>query len=291
MEYLIDIGIRIGLYIILAQSFNLTFGLGGLFNLSHIACYAVGAYTTALLSTELEVPFLQCALSSMLLCALFSLLIGAISLRLERDYFAIGTLAFSSVVTALLINWKSLTKGVLGIPGIPRPSIELLHWDFQESNAFLLLVVICAMLSQVVLWLCFRSPFARTLKSQAEFEAGAQSLGKNTRLARNMGFVISSALAGLAGCLFAYYLNYIDPSSFSLSEMIFVLTVVVVARPGSFWGVLWSAAFLILLGESMRFIPFSPGVLGPMRQLIYALVLFGFVWVNRARLFPPERRV
>ena len=272
MEYLLNLGILVGLYLILAQGFNLTFGLGGLFNLSHIASYAIGAYTGALLSTEYDMPFLGCVVVAMFLSALFALLIGAISVRLESDYFAIGTLAFSSVVSALLVNWKSLTRGVLGIPGIPRPTV--LGIDFQDNSRFLLLLLGAVIFSQVIVWCLFRARFARILRAQSEFESAAQSLGMNTRLTRNLTFVFASALAGLAGCFFAFYINYIDPSSFGLGEMIFVLTVVIVGRPGSFWGVTFAAAFLVLLPEALRFVELPPGVLGPLRQLLYAVILF-----------------
>lgn len=288
-QYFIHLGILVGIYLLLAQSFNLNFGLGRSFNLAHIAVYAVGAYVTALLSTELGATFWICILASMILSGLFALLIGVISIKLQSDYFAIGTLAFSSVVTALLINWKSLTRGVLGIPGIPRPDIGRI--DFYQNENFILLIGVFVMLVQTLLYVIFRSPYARGLRAQAEFEQGAKALAWSPRQLRNFSFILSSALAGLAGSFFAYYINYIDPSSFSLSEMVFVLTIVVVGRPGSFWGCLGAAAFLVLLPEPLRFIEMSPSVLGPLRQMLYALILFAVVFVNRARLFPVERRV
>lgn len=289
MEYVIHLLILIGIYLILAQSFNLTFGVGRLFNLAHVAAYAIGAYVTALGSTRLEYDFFECVVSSMLLSGLLSLFIGGISLRLSQDYFAIGTLAFSSVINALLINWKSVTNGVLGVPGIPRP--ELLGLDFYSIHTFVWLIVAAVLVSQVFFYLLLRSSYARSLRAQAESEQVTLSLGRNTVSIRTFSFFISSCFGGLAGCLFAYYINYIDPSSFTLSEMIFVLTIVVVGRPGSFWGVTAAAAFLVLLPELPKFLEIRPDLLGPMRQLLHALILFGVVYVQREKLFPRERRV
>jgi branched-chain amino acid transport system permease protein len=289
VEYAVHLAIMVGIYMIFAQSFNLCFGLGRLFNLAHVAGYAVGAYTTALLATELGWPIWYCIPASIMLSGVFALLIGLISLKLTQDYFAIGTLAFSAIVTALLINWKSLTRGVLGIPGIPRP--ELGGADFNENRNFLILTVVIVVLVETLLLLLFRTRFARSLRAQSESEFAALALGQNTQLVRNIVFFISSALAGLAGALFAYYINYIDPSSFTLTEMVFVLTIVVVGRPGSFWGCLGSTAFLVLLPEPLRFVDMSPSILGPMRQLLYALILFAVVFVNRRRLFPIQREV
>lgn len=289
MDYFIHLAVLCGIALILSQSFNLTFGLGRLLNLAHIASYALGAYTTALLSTELERSVWICLPAGMAVSGFFALIIGGISLRLSGDYFALGTLAFNSVVTALLINWKSLTRGVLGIPGIPRPEIGAI--DFYNNTNFLILVVIFDVITLAVLWCVFRGRLGRSLRAQAEDEYLSLTLGKNTRGIRNDSFILASTFAGLAGGLFAYYINYVDPSMFNLNEMVFVLSTVVVGRPGSFWGVCVATIFLVLLPEPLRFVEIPSDILGPMRQLLQALILFGAVYWNRATLFPPERKV
>lgn len=288
-EYLIHLGILICIYMILAQSFNLSFGVARIFNLAHVAAYALGAYATALLSTELEQGFLVSLIASMCVSALLAVLLGAIALRLTQDYFAIGTLAFSAIITALLINWKSLTRGVLGIPGIPRP--ELFGVDFYNNRNFLMLSALCALLAMVVLHRLFFASYGRQLRAQGESEIVSLALGIPTRMMRNLSFVVASSFAGLAGSLFAYYMNYIDPSSFALHEMVFVLTIVVVGRPGSFFGVIASSIFLVLLPEPLRFLDIPSSILGPMRQLLYAVLLFAVVYINRRRLFPVQRAV
>lgn len=289
MQYLIHLAIMIGIYMIVAQGFNLCFGVGRLFNLAHVAAYSLGAYATALLSTEADAGFFRCMLASMLIAALLSLLVGRISLKLSQDYFAIGTLAFSSVVSALLVNWKSVTHGVLGIPGIPRPVV--FGFDCGENLAFLILVAGVALVVQIALYLISKGSFARQLRAQAEFDFAAKSLAVDTQQVRSWSFVVSSAVAGIGGCLFAYYMNYIDPSSFMLNEMVFVLTIVVVGSPGSFFGCLIGTIFLFLLPEPLRFIDFEPGVLGPMRQLLYALILLGVIFWRRDSLFPVRREI
>lgn len=288
-DYGVHLAILVSLYLIVAQSLNLTFGLGQLFNLAHVASYAVGAYATALLATDYAASFGVCVVSSVLLSALFALLLGLISLRLSTDYFAIGTLAFSSVISALLVNWKSVTHGVLGVPGIPRP--ELFGIDFYENSNFLALITTIAIVSQAILYCLYRSPFGRSLRALAEFERAASSLGKDTPRTRNIAFCVSSGFAGLAGSFFSYYLNYIDPSSFGLGEMVFILTIVIVGGPGSFWGVIGATVFLVLLPEPLRFLDISSAYVGPMRQLINAIILFAVVWWKRDKLFPQRRTV
>ncbi len=288
-EYVIHLAILVCMYVILAQGLNVTFGLGRLFNLAHVASFAIGAYATALLSVEAEAGFAVCVVASMLTSGLFAVLLGGISLRLTQDYFAIGTLAFSSVVSSLLINWKSLTRGVLGIPGIPRP--EIFGFDFYNNTNFLILIFLVALLVQLFFFMLHRGGFGRFLRGQAEYDEAMLAVGRDTGLVRNISFLISSATAGLAGSFFAYYLNYIDPSSFSLSEMVFVLTIVVVGRPGSFWGVTLGTVFLVLLPEPLRFIEIDSAYLGPARQLLQATILFLVVYINRRTLFPPQREV
>jgi branched-chain amino acid transport system permease protein len=288
-EYYIHLAIMICMYIILAQGLNINFGLAGVFNLAHVAAYAIGAYTVGILSTDYQYGFWSCIALSIITSSFFSLLLGSIALRLKQDYFAIGTLAFSAVVSALLINWKSLTKGVLGIPGIPRPIIN--SYELNDNIYFLLLIGSFMIITQIIFYILFRSGFARALIAQSEFPEAAQALSRNTTLIKNFSFVLASASAGLAGAFFAYYLNYIDPSSFSLSEMIFVLTIIIVGRPGSFWGCILASIFLVLLPEPLRFIEISPGILGPMRQLIYAIILFAAVFINRRKLFPVQRKI
>ncbi len=290
MDYLYHLGVLFCIYVILAQGFNLVFGIAGLFNLAHVATYAIGAYTTALLAVELEVGFFQCIIASSLMAGLLALIIGGISLRLATDYFAIGSLAFSAVVSALLINWRSLTRGVLGIPGIPRP--ELLGIDFNQLSNFLWLSAIITLLALSSFWLICNSSFARSLKALAQSEHAAQTLGRDVARYRTWAFFISSLYAGLAGALFSYYLNYVDPSSFSLAEMVLVLTIVVVGRPGSFLGVCLSTFVLVvLLPEGLRFVPLEASVLGPLRQFLNALLLLVLIFINRARLFPTQRAV
>ncbi len=288
-DYHLHLLILISIYLILAQSFNLTFGVGRLFNLAHVSSYAMGAYATALLSTEHEWGVWACLAASVVISAIFALITAAISLRLTQDYFAIGTLAFSALISALLINWKSLTRGVLGIPGIPRPLIA--GHELTDNADFLAFSMTSAVIILLLLWPLFTGRFARSLRAQAEFEEAALALGKPVVKWRTFSFMLSSALAGYAGGIFAYYINYIDPSSFSLHEMIFIFTIVIVGRPGSFVGNIIGTIFLILLPEPLRYCGFPSSILGHMRLLVYAIILFAVVFVNRRRLFPTQRTI
>jgi branched-chain amino acid transport system permease protein len=287
--YAVHLYTVIVIYLVLAQGFNIVIGLGRLFNLAHISSYALGAYTATLLIMDAQWDALPAMLAAAVIAGIFALFIGAISVRLVSDYFAIGTLAFSAIVSALLINMRSVTRGVLGIPGIPRP--QFFGVAFESNEAFLLLCAIVASVLLLISYCLLQGSYGRALRAIGEFEIGAESLGFDSGGLRLWGVVFASASAGLVGALFSFYLSFIDPSSFSLTEMILVITIVVVGRPGSFWGVVASTIGLILVPEALRFIDIPSSVLGPARQALYAGILFAFVWINRARLFPEGRKV
>ena len=288
-EYGIHLAILCCIYLILAHSFNVSFGLAGLLNLAHIAAYAIGAYTYSILATDYGWRFLASFLLSGVTAAIFSIFVGAIAARLRGDYFALGSLAFYFVVSALILNWRELTRGVLGIAGVPRP--ELFEIDFYENRNFLLLALGLCGACLACMYFLRVSPFGRLLRAQSENEFAAMALGRDVARARNLSFLVSSAFAGFAGALFASYLNYVDPSSFSLTEMILVLSMVVVGRPGSFWGITFSTIFLVLLPEPLRFLDFPPSALGPLRQIVYSAILVGVVYWRKESLFPRRRVV
>lgn len=288
-DYVIHLFISVAIYIPLVQGLNLIFGVGRMLNLAHAAAFAVGAYAAALGSTKLTFGIGESLVVGVLVSVLLALFIGGISLRLSREYFAIGTLAFSSTVMALIINLKDVTNGVLGVSGIPRP--ELWGVDFYQIGNFALLTLVIVIVVSAFVWVLMGSSFIRSIRAQAESDISAAALGFDTRFERVLCFCIGSALAGISGVLFAYYMNYIDPTSFTINETIFVLSAVIIGRPGSFWGVIGATTILVLLPEPLRQIEMRPGLIGPLRQLLQALLLFGVVCVQRKRLFPPERRV
>jgi branched-chain amino acid transport system permease protein len=279
----------IALYVIVVQGFNVSFGLAKLFNLGHVASYAIGAYCTALLAVDYGFGITLCIPVSIAGGALLSYGISLLSRRIVHDYFAIGTIAFAYIVQAVLINWRDVTHGVLGIPGIPRPVIGGVSLD--ELDDFLWFITKVAFAVLVVLWFFWRGGIARALRAQGEQEHAAQALGVHSGELRTIALLISGGCAGLGGALFSYYFRYIDPSSFSLTEMIFVLTIAIVGRPGSFWGGIAATCFLVLLPEPLRFIEIDSSILGPARQLLYAVVLFTVVAMRRNEIAPRERNI
>src|SRR3989344_2205544 len=263
-ENLIILG---SIFSILSVSLNLTMGYTGLFNLGHAAFFAIGAYVSALLALGLGMPFWVCIIAAALFAALFGFLLGFPTLRLRGDYLALGTLGFAFIVEAVLKNWTDVTRGPLGLPGIPRPEL------FSSIEMYMLLALVFLAATILITHRIVNSPFGRVLKSIREDETAAQTLGKNTVRYKMIVLTTSAFFAGIAGSLYAHYITFIDPTSFSLPVLILLLSAVIIGGLGSIRGAVAGAFLLILLPEPLRFIGLPSNLVGAGRQMIYAVLV------------------
>ncbi|HIH33267.1 MAG TPA: branched-chain amino acid ABC transporter permease [Candidatus Diapherotrites archaeon] len=272
--YLIHLLILVCIYLILAISLQLTIGFTGLLNLGHIGFFAIGAYTSALLSLA-GFPFWIAILAAGILTLIFGFLLSLPLARLKGDYLALASLGFAFVVYAILLNWTDLTRGPLGLPGIPKP--EIFGFVFSENLAFLLLALAIAAISFFVIHRIASSPFGKVLEAIRDDELAARVLGKNAFRMKAYSFGISAFFAGIAGSLYAGYITFIDPSSFTLLQLIPVLAIVIIAGLTSFKGTVLATIILVLLPEPLRFIGFPSSIVGPARQIIYSLLLLAIL--------------
>ena len=280
MEYLLHIGIMICIYIILVLSTNLTVGMANLLTMCQAAFYGVGAYIGTYFLMQFNLPFVIIALLVMLATGLTSLLISFASVKLKGDYFILATLGFQMIVFTILYNWVSVTRGPYGIPGIP--SIKLFGiWSLDGIYAYFFLALVLAVIVGLVFNRLQRSPFGRMLKAIRTDELSAQSLGRNTTRLKTWAFFISAAFAGVAGLIYASYMSYIDPTSFTLDESIFIITALFIGGIGSrVWGPIMGAAVVVILPELLRFVGLPDAVAANLRQVIYGLVLIVLMFVR-----------
>lgn len=271
MEYLLHILVFAGIYVILAASLDLLAGHTGLLSIAHAAFYGLGAYTSALLTVKAGAPFLLGITAGMVVAGLLSLLVSLPSLRLVDDYFVIATFAFQVILFSVFNNWNELTGGPTGIPGIPQPSV--IGLQITSHGGFLVAVGLCAALAYVVVWRLSTGPFGRVLHAIREDEVFAKSLGKNTVWSKVVVFAGSSALAALAGSLYAHYISYIDPTSFTVMESILIISMVIIGGAGSLWGPLIGAVVLVTLPELLRSVGLPSSVAANLRQIIYGGLL------------------
>ena len=268
--YFIHLAILVGIYLILALSLQLALGYAGLINLGHIAFFAIGAYVSALLTLN-GTPFIIAILLAGIISAFFGFLLSIPTNKLKGDYLALATLAFTFVVYAVTLNWTSLTRGPLGLPGIPKPS--LFGLSFSSNLSFLILTLIIVLAVYFIIKKLVDSPFGKVLEATRDNELATKVLGKNTFKVKSIALGTSAFFAGIAGSLYAHYITYIDPSSFTLMQLIPILAIVIIGGLASLRGTIIATIILILLPEPLRFIGFPSSVVGPMRQITYALIL------------------
>ena len=280
MEYLLHIGIMLCIYIILVLSTNLTVGMANLLTMCQAAFYGVGAYIGTYFLMHFNLPFVLIALIVMLATGLTSLVISYASVKLKGDYFILGTLGFQMIVYTILYNWINVTRGPYGIPGIP--SIKLFGvWSVSGIYAYFFLALVLAVIVTLIFSQLQHSPYGRMLKAIRTDELSAQALGRNTVQLKAWAFFISAAFAGVAGLVYASYVSYIDPTSFTLDESIFIITALFIGGIGSrVWGPIVGAAVVVILPELLRFVGLPDAVAANLRQVIYGLVLIVLMFVR-----------
>lgn len=275
MPYLIHIAILFFIYAILGVGLNLVVGYAGLLSVAHAAFYGIGAYATAIALTQYGMNFFVSILLGMIIAGGVSLLVGMVFSKFRDDYYALASFGFNVITFSIFLNWESLTKGPLGIPGIGKPS--LFGFTFASNEAFLVLAIALFAMVYAVANRIDSSSFGRVLKAIREDEKALEVFGYKVSQFKLAIFVIGAAMAAVAGSLFASYITYVDPSSFSLNESIFILAIVIMGGLGSLRGTLLGALFLILLPEVLRFVGLPTDIAAQARQIIYGLILVGLM--------------
>ncbi len=245
----------------------------GLLDLGYVAFLAIGAYTTALLSTRFGLSFWECLPFAALAASAAGILLGFPVLRLRGDYFAIVTLGFGEIIRIVANNWRSLTNGSQGISGLPRPTFFGLA-DFTNSPAaghrafntlfgiaynpihrvvFLYYVVLAAALAVNLFTLRIRRlPIGRAWEALREDEIAAQALGLDRRRIKLAAFAIGAAWGGVAGAMFDARQGFVTPESFGFLESAVITAIVVLGGLGSQLGIVLAALVLVGLPELFR---------------------------------------
>lgn len=279
LSYLTAVLIVMGIYALLTISLDLQYGFTGLVNFGLVGFFAIGAYGSALVVLAGQ-PLVAGFAVAMLASALVALPIGALALRLRDDYFAIVTLGFSEIVRLVILNEEWLTKGGLGLTGIPRPFTQF--GVGGAELAYLALVVFCLVAVVLVIRRVVGSPFGRLIQAIRDNEVTVVSLGKSPPAAKIKALVLGAAIAGLAGALYAHYITYVVPDQFLPLVTFYVWMAMVLGGVGSLRGALAGAAVLVLILEGTRFVrDFVPTVLAvemaSVRLALVGLLLMVFV--------------
>jgi branched-chain amino acid transport system permease protein len=238
--YYIQVMTMTGVFLIAALGLNLITGVTGQFSFGHAAFMSIGAYTSALLTLNLHLPFLVSLLAGGIMAALFGAILAFPSMRLTGDYLGITTLGFGEIVRVVFINME-ITGGARGLAGIPK-----------NTDLTVVLVLIA-----LFIWALYRinnSRFGRALSAIKEDEIAAESMGINTLLYKVESFAIGTFLAGISGGLYAHLLQYINPADFGFAKSFDLLNFVVIGGLGSIPGTVLGTTALSLAPEFLRFV-------------------------------------
>ena len=272
-EYVLNVAVLCGIYVILASSLNITNGYTGLFSFGHAAFYGIGAYTAAILATRAGWPFWLTFPAAGVVAACVGAAIAVPTLRLKGIFLALVTIGFQEISFLVTMNWISLTRGPMGIPRIPPPSLPGL--SFRSNAEFYYLVLALDVIVIFVIARLVRSRVGRTFIAIREDELAAQSCGIAVFPAKVLAFTIATFFAGVAGAFFAHHARFVSADSFRLDETFLILTMLIIGGMGSLVGPVIGAVALVILPEASR-------VLAEYRGVVYGLILIGVI------LFRPE---
>ncbi len=271
MEYIYHIIILMILYSILTISLNIIVGFTGILSIAHAAFYGIGAYVAAILTQKFSFPFFGAIVVAGTVACFFGGLIGWPSFRIKGDYLLIATLGFGEIVRSILINSQNITGGPIGLIGIPKA--HLFGWKLDTSLEFLSLCIIFFVIIIFISFTIQKSQFGRILMAIKDDETAVITLGKNTLLFKIKALMIGTFFAGIAGSLYAHYVNYIDPSTFTVAESILIFCMLILGGLGNIWGSILGAVLLVFFPEMLKFIGLPSTIAATVRQMLYGLIL------------------
>ena len=240
--YSLDIVVYIGIFGIVCLSLNLEYGFAGLANFGKVAFFLTGAYSYAILS-QLGVPFYICIIVGTVISAIMGFLVSLPALRLRADYLAVAVLAFGEILR-LIVKSESFAGGDWGMtvsPIFPFTSSSLVY---RLENIVLVFAFLAVCF--IVVQLLTNSPYGRAIRAIREDEIAAEALGKNRARFKAQAFMLGSAMAGLAGGLYAQYLGYVVPGMFMPMVTFTVWIMVLLGGPANNWGALLGAGLVEL---------------------------------------------
>lgn len=269
VQYVINI---ICINVILAVGLNIVKGFAGQVTVGHMAIAAIGAYTSAVLSTHLGLPFWAALLGAMLVAAAAGALVGIPSFRLEGAYLALATLGLAESVRIVIAATEFL-GGAVGYQNIPAPVLFGMRLDDYRSYYYL--VMPCMLLGLYLSFSILRSDVGRAFKAIREDPLAAGAAGVNVRKYKLIAFVLSALYAGCAGSLQAHMTpGYLNPGSYTITEMVTLLLMVIMGGIGHIWGGVIGAIIVTLIDDYTR------------QYYEYRMIMFGMVIVLTVMYVP-----
>jgi ABC-type branched-subunit amino acid transport system permease subunit len=263
-NYVLGIAVSGLLTTVAAAALNLVYGFAGLLSFAQLGFWGVGAYCSAITVMDLGGSFWAGLLMAGVVNGLLGLAIGLPILRTRTHAFVVVTITFALLCALVARDWISVTRGPLGIPGLPVPSA--FGFVFEGSARFYYIAYVFAFAALALLYTLQTSRIGLVLKAIKQNEPLATSQGISPLPYKLAAFTISAIITGLAGGIFAFHQRIVDPLIFDFYYMQTFLIIVIIGGTGSFWGVVAAGAAMIVLPEALRFSH-------DLRMVIYGAIL------------------
>jgi branched-chain amino acid transport system permease protein len=286
--YLAQVATFAAIFAILASSYSLLLGSTGIFSAAHASFFGFGAYAAAYSTIRWDLPFPVDILIGAAAAAVVSAVLSLPMSRLLAEQVLVASLALQLVFTSVFENAISFTGGTSGQYGIPRPVMGAI--EFVDSFQFAQLAIAVALILVVLVGAMLRRRASLILRATRDDTLLAMSLGIAATVPRLVAWIVSGALAGAAGAMFARFIGYISPASFGINQTLLILTMVVVGGLGSTWGAVGGAIVLVSIPELLTYLPDALAESEQAEPIIYAVILL-LVVVFRPQGLVPERNL
>lgn len=284
MSYFLFIFTIFLIYVTLATSLNVLVGYAGLLSLTHAAFVGIGAYSVAIAMSRYGFGWIQALVVAIVISILVALVVGIVTLPVRDIYYIVVSFALQVIMFNVFLNWRSFTGGALGLSGIPKPAIG--SYPISSGLRYLVFAAIISSLTLLILSRFVGVAYGRVLRAIREDETAAAVLGKRVARKKVEVFIVSSTVAAVGGTMLAPLLTFIHPSSFTIHETIFLLSMVIVGGPGNLAGSLLGAGLLVAIPELLTFTDFGGASQAQLRQVLYATALILFVRWRPQGLLP-----
>jgi branched-chain amino acid transport system permease protein len=274
MDYIYSVIILISLFVVLATSFNLVIGYGGLISIAHPIFYGLGAYTSALLARDAGLPVPLAMLIGAALATLISVVVSLPALRISGDYLLIASIGFQLGMIELIKNLR-FTGGASGVSNIPSFLVQ----SYGRISYVVLVICVAVAVALLVRWIA-HSDYGRAISAMRDDELAFAALGRDAKWMKISIFALGSGIAGFAGALYAHYFRYVTVEQFEILMSSTILTMVVVGGLRSPWGPVVGAILLQILPQAITFLNLPPVLLGPLQGLLFTGLVLVFMFAR-----------
>ena len=276
--YWVSLLILMGIYAIVSLGLNLLTGFTGQISLGHAALFAVGSYSSAVLTVKCGWSFWLALPSAGVLAMIAGAVVGVPSLRMKGLYLAISTMGLGFIVEEIIIQWSDLTNGVNGM-ALNRPAF--FGYELESDLSYYYLVLAVTLIMLLVMKNLLRTPTGRAMIAIRDNDIAAMSMGINLSYYKTAAFSISAFYAGIAGALFGHFMYFIGPENFDLTVSISFLVMLLVGGLGSVRGAIFGAVFITLLPEMISlgkdYLPDFIGQQSGLQAAVYGFILIMFI--------------